>query len=196
MKLQRAYDRTLRTQQAARAEERVLGEAERLFATLAFDRVTLGAVARAASVTIPTLQRRFGNKEGLFGACASRVRARVEGQRGGPPGVSVKECIRNLVAHYEREGAMLWHLLRQEAEVPLLRSPLAEGRATHRAWVKRVFARPIARVERPQRRARVDALVAVTDLFVWKLLRVDLGRSRPEVEALLIKLAAAAARGT
>ncbi|MEO6775098.1 MAG: helix-turn-helix domain-containing protein [Kofleriaceae bacterium] len=170
-------------------------KAERLFATEPFDRVTLDAVAHAAEVTIPTLQRRFGNKEGLFAACAARVTERIEQQRSAPPVGNIKGCLSEHLAHYEREGAMMWHLLRQEADVPLLRTSLAAGRAMHRAWVKAVFARSIARIDARKRRARVDALVAVTDLFVWKLLRIDLGRTASEVEALMCAMADAVAGG-
>lgn len=195
MKRRRAYDRTLRAKKAAETEAGIIVEAERLFATQPFDRVTLGAVAEAAGVTIPTLQRRFGNKEGLFAACGAVVVARVERQRGAPPVGDVTACIHELVEHYEREGAMMWNLLRQESDVPLLQALLAEGRAKHRAWVGHVFAEAVARVEGRTRRARVDALVAATDLFVWKLLRVDLGRSRAEVEARMLAMAQAIAAG-
>ena len=189
----RPYDRASRERKAEETAERVLREAIRLFATEPFDRVTLGAVAAAAEVTIPTLQRRFGNKEGLFAACASLVAKRVERQRGTPPLGNMKECIDQHVAHYELEGAMMWHLLRQEVDVPLLRAPLAAGRAVHRAWVETVFADAIARVSARNRRARIDALAAVTDLLVWKLLRVDLGRSAVEVAALMRTMADAVA---
>lgn len=194
MKGRRTYDGTSRAQKAEQTAERVLLEAVRLFATEPFDRVTLASVAEAAGVTIPTLQRRFGNKEGLFAACAALVAARVERQRGDPPVGSITKCIGEHIAHYEREGAMMWHLLRQEADVPLLREPLAAGRALHRAWVETVFAESIGRTAGRQRRARVDALVAATDLFVWKLLRLDLGRSAAEVTALMCTMAEAIAR--
>ena len=193
MTKRRAYDRTLRAQKASENEARILVEAERLFATQPFDRVTLGEVAKAAGVTIPTLQRRFGNKEGLFAACGAVVAARTEGQRGAPPVGNVSACIHELIEHYEREGAMIWHLLRQESDVPLLQVLLAGGRARHREWVEVVFAEAVGRGDRRKRRARVDAIVAVTDLFVWKLLRIDLGRSRNEVEALLSTMAEAVA---
>ncbi len=191
MKSRRSYDGASRAQKAERTAERVLLEAVRLFATEPFDRVTLASVAEAAGVTIPTLQRGFGNKEGLFAACASLVAARVEGERGDPPVGSITKCIGEHVAHYEHEGATMWHLLRQEADVPLLRAPLAAGRALHRAWVETVFAESIARTSGRKRRARVDALVAVTDLFVWKLLRLDVGRSAAEVSALMCTMAEA-----
>jgi AcrR family transcriptional regulator len=195
IKLRRDYNQTVRAQNVASTGERILEKAERLFSTRPFERVSLAEVARAADVTIPTLQRRFGNKDGLFAAIGTRVRARIHQQRGTPPLDDVHACIVQLVAHYELEGRMMWHLLRQEADVPLLRPALQEGRKTHRIWVESVFAPFLERIDGQARRALVDALVAVTDVFTWKLLRLDLGRSRGEVESFMIATAAAVAGG-
>jgi len=194
--MRRGYEQTVRAQQTAEREERLLTEAERLFAGEPFARVTLAAVAEAAGVTIPTVQRRFGNKEGLFAAVAERLRARVAAQRGAPPVADRRACVAQLVAHYELEGRLVWHLLRQEDDVPLLAEALPEARRLHRAWVERVWAEAIARRRTPAARRRVtDALVAATDLFVWKLLRVDLGRGAAEVEATMAAMAEAVAEG-
>jgi AcrR family transcriptional regulator len=193
--MQRSYLQTRRAQQTVEREERVLDEAERLFATQPFDRVTLQAVARAAGVTVPTLQRRFGNKEGLFHAWGQRLRERVAGQRGAPPVGDLRRCITELVQHYELEGRFVWHLLRQEDDIPLLKHGLDIGRGFHRQWVEQVFAHAIARRAPAERRALVDALVAATDLFVWKLLRLDLGRSRAELEAIMMATTQAIAGG-
>lgn len=185
MKEGRGYQQTLRAQKAQDNEARILTEAERLFATERFDRVTLDAVAKAAGVTIPTIQRRFGNKEGLLAACADAMRPRILAQRVVPAGGDLAVAMRHLVDHYEKEGRMVWHFLRQADDVPLLHDGLAEGRRVHRAWVEAVFGAGDP--------ARTDALVAVTDLFVWKLLRVDLGRRRAEVEDRMIAMARAVA---
>jgi AcrR family transcriptional regulator len=175
MKSGRAYEQTLRAQKVHETEARLLEVAERLFARERFDRVTLDAVAREAGVTVPTVQRRFGNKEGLFLACAEVARARIAAQRPTDVACSRREAMGRLIDHYEAEGAMVWHLLRQEDDVPALREGLADGRRYHRAWVEAVFGGS-------DDVARIDALVAATDLFVWKLLRLDLGRTRTQVE--------------
>lgn len=188
MKSERAYTQTLRAQKSLETETRVLDEAERLFATELFDRVTLDAVARAAGVTIPTVQRRFGNKEGLFAAYGERMRARVRAQRGAPPTDDVAGAMRELISHYEAEGRLVWHLVRQELDVPFLKVATDEGRATHRAWVTTVFGKDRSRAE-------IDALVAVTDLFTWKLLRLDLGRPRADVERTMLAMARAVSAG-
>jgi AcrR family transcriptional regulator len=193
VKSARRYRQQLRAQQAEETAERVLDAAEQLFAREAFDRVSLATVAEASGVSIPTLQRRFGNKEGLVAAVGARVRARVEGQRSTRG--SVKADLDALVRHYELEGPMVWHLLRQEPEVPTFKAALDGGRALHRAWVEQVFSKVLRRLTGPARARRVDALVAATDLYVWKLLRIDLGRSRAAVTRTMRVLADAAARG-
>jgi hypothetical protein len=35
----------------------------------------------------------------------------------------------------------------------------------------------------------VDAVVAATDIYIWKLIRLDLGRSRDQTEAVIARLA-------
>jgi AcrR family transcriptional regulator len=178
---------------AADTSTRILEVAERLFASQPFDRVTLAAVAKGAGVTIPTLQRKYRNKEGLFAAVGAVVRERVRGQRGEAPRGDVSAAVRQLVAHYEAEGPLVWHLLRQEADVSSLAAPLEAGRRVHRDWVEAAFAHALDGVSGSRRAARVDALVAATDLYLWKLLRLDLGRSRAEVEKTLIAMATAVA---
>jgi len=194
MKIGRPYQQTARAQKTAESLERILDEAEALFFSEPFDRVTLDAVARAAGVSIPTLQRNFGNKEGLFAAVGARMRARVEAERRPPPG-DIKGALRALLDHYERDGRTMWHLLRQEADVPLLHAGLDEARGVHRAWVGEVFARSLEALKGAERERRLDALVAATDLYVWKLLRVDLGRTRQQVGRSMTAMALAVAGG-
>lgn len=187
MKPARHYEQTLRAQKAWETEVRLLEAAEGLFAREPFDRVGLEAVARAAGVTVPTVQRRFGNKEGLFLACVDVIRARVLAQRPAPVACDRRGAVHQLIDHYEAEGRMLWNLLRQEDDVPALKEGLAEARRFHRAWVEAAFGGGDDR--------RTDALVAATDFFIWKLLRLDLGREREEVEQTMVRLVDAIAGG-
>lgn len=194
MKSGRAYHQTLRAQKAADTEARILEVAEQVFSRELFDRVSLANLAAAAGVSIPTLQRRFGNKEGLFAAAGEQVRARVRAQRQPPPG-DVDGALEVLLDHYEREGHMVWHLLKQEVDVPLLHTALEEGRKLHREWVETVFAPALIDLEGAPRRRKVDALVAATDVYLWKLLRIDLGRSRDQVALTLKSMAHAVVNG-
>lgn len=176
----RAYVQKTRASRARETTRRILEEAERLFAAEPFDRVTFEAVARSADVSVPTIQRRYGNKEGLIAAVVERVSERVREQRAAPPPGDVRASLRQLVDHYEAEGRMVWHLLRQEQEVPALAALLTGGRRLHREWVQEAFE--------VKGKDLLDALVAATDVFTWKLLRLDLGRSRKDVERVMARL--------
>ena len=80
---------------------------------------------------------------------------------------------------------LVLNLLAQEGGGEAVPHEAAEaGRAYHRAWVVRCFG-PWAQEPDPQ---VVDALVAATDLYVWKLLRLDLGRTRRATEAVVARL--------
>lgn len=191
--MSRTYDSSWRRQQAEGTSERVLDAAERLFSREPYDRVTLSGVAKAAGVAVPTVQRKFGDKEGLFAAWGERWSRRVASQRGLVPVQDVPAALAQLVGHYETEGALVWHLLRQEADVPALRAGLPQARAVHRAWVQGAFGHLLRGLRGRAREARVDALVAATDLFTWKLLRLDLGRSKEQVESTLMAMVQAIA---
>lgn len=194
MKSSRPYTQRLRAQRAAENEERVLDAAEELFGAVAFDHVSLAAIAARAGVSVPTVQRRFGSKEGVFEAAGERVRVRVMRQREQPRDGSSADALERLLEHYEADGDLMWHLLRQEAELAPIRRVLVRARALHRAWVEAVFATAIERCTGDARRRRIDALVAATDLFVWKLLRRDLGRSKAETRQVMLGVALAVAR--
>ena len=176
----RTYTQRVRAEQAEDASARILEAAERLFSREPLDHVTLDTIAREAGVSVPTLQRRHGSKEGIFWAVAEHVKDRIASQRAQPVLGATDANLAKLVTHYELEGRTVWHLLRQEEDSPLLASALTEARALHRRWVEAAFGKGT--------RERTDALVAATDLFLWKLLRLDLGRSERAVIAVMTRL--------
>ena len=181
----RAYDNTKRARDAARTKERIVAATEALLAVGPIGDVTLQAIAAGAEVTVQTVLRHMGSRDGCFAAVGERMGARVEAQRGGTEPGDVDAAIAALIAHYEAEGRLVLNLLAQEGGGEAVPHEAAEaGRAYHRAWVVRCFG-PWAQEPDPQ---VVDALVAATDLYVWKLLRLDLGRTRRATEAVVARL--------
>ena len=79
---------------------------------------------------------------------------------------------------------MNWRMLRQEHRTPILHERLVQGRAVHREWIEETFAPYLPRRGRARERL-VLQLFAATDLYAWKLLRVDLDIPRSEVERLI-----------
>lgn len=175
----RAYDMTRRARRAAETGERIAEVTERLLAERPVEAVTLQGIAEGAGVSVQTVLRHMGSRDGCFEAAKERVRARIEARRGTPPG-DLDRAIGELLVHYESEGRLVLNLLAQESSHPLAREASMEGRAYHRAWVARCFGE--------LDEVTLDALVSATDLYVWKLLRLDLGRSPEATAAVVIRL--------
>jgi len=66
-------------------------------------------------------------------------------------------------------------MLAVEERVPVVRPLMTQGRVGHEAWVKHVFAAALSGLRRKARSRRIAQLVAVTDVYAWKLLRRDKG---------------------
>ena len=152
-----------------------------------FDEITLEQVAQRAGVTIRTVIRRFSGKEGLLEAFVENFKRKVTSVRSPVPG-DVPATVRHLMAVYEEWGDSVIRNLAQEQRHPALTPLLDMGRAGHRALTTDSFAPWLDRLPEPERRRTIDALVIVTDVYSWKLLRRDMRRSRKETEILLRKL--------
>jgi len=192
----REYRMGARAEAAAATGERILDEAVRLFWESPGADVSLDAVARGAGVTRQTVIRRFGGKEGLMAAAAAREAQRVRDQRGTAPVGDVAAAVSVLVEHYERDGERVLRLLAEEGRSPAVAELAESGRRLHREWCAEVFAPALVRVTGAERRTRLAQVVAVCDVYVWKLLRLDSGLSRKHTELALVGLLAPIVEGS
>lgn len=184
----RPYRMVARAASAAATGERILDAAVEVFWELPGEQVSLDEVARRAGVTVQTVIRRFGGRDGLFAAAAERELKRVRAQRDEAPAGDVAGAVRVLVDHYDALGDRVVRLLAEEERVPLLCEMADRGRDYHRDWCARVFASALEGREGVKRRRRLAQLVAVCDVYVWKLLRRDAGLSRRQTELALVEL--------
>lgn len=187
----RPYRMSLRAKGVAENERRILESAQRLFLERPYDQVRLEDVAAAAGVSAPTVIHRFGSKEALVLASARAGSERVRQQRGEVLAGDLAGAIANLVEHYEEWGDPVVHLLSQEAAVPTIRQVTDDGRALHVEWVERTFSRWLSQLPAGRRRRRLAQLVALMDVFVWKILRRDRGLGRAETEAAMLEMVSA-----
>jgi hypothetical protein len=121
-------------------------------------------------------------------SAAEREAERVGRQRGEAPVGDPARAVGVLVDHYEAMGDRVLRLLAEEERVPRLREIADRGRLVHREWCARVFAPVLAGRAGVERRRRLAQLVAICDVYTWKLLRRDAGLSRRQTELALVEL--------
>jgi AcrR family transcriptional regulator len=189
----RPYRMGARAEAAARTGERILAAAVDLWRERSLDEITLQAIAERAGVSVQTVIRRYGSRDGVVAACVEDDAADVRMERGRAPVGDVGRALAILMRHYERDGDAVLRTLALEGRVPAADAVAAAGRASHRDWCARVFAPFLPEPGEGGFEARLDAFVAVTDVYLWKLLRRDLGRSAEATERTVSALLAALA---
>src|SRR5215470_12336753 len=95
-----------------------------------FDEITLDRVAEDAGVTVQTVVRRFGGKEGLLSNAVETMGPQINAQRAAPPG-DIDRLIENLIGDYEKTGDAVIRLLALEPRHPALKKILDFGRREH-----------------------------------------------------------------
>ncbi len=187
MKAQRPYSMSTRSTSVARTKGRILNAVLELSTEKLSVEIVLADVAARSGVTVQTILRHFGSREGLFDATVSFATAEVVAEREAPVG-DISAAVRVIVDHYEARGDWVLSLLGQESSDARIRGITTNGKEVHRRWVQTVFE-PYLRTQQPGLRSEaVDLLVVATDVYAWKLIRRDAGRSRDETEHRIVRL--------
>lgn len=181
----RPYRMKARAESAARTARAILDATAELWHQRPLDDITLQAIADRAGVSVQTVLRKFDSKKGVFDACIERESAAIGAERNRTPEGDVGAALDTLLPHYERDGDAVVRTLRLEDRLEAARSITRRGRSAHRQWCARVFAPFLPSPDEDGYRRRLDAFVAATDVYLWKLLRRDLNRSRAETRAAL-----------
>jgi AcrR family transcriptional regulator len=184
----RAYRMVARAASSAATGERILDAAVEAFWERPGEQVSLDEVARRAGVSVQTVIRRFGGRDGLLAAAVVRESRRVETERDPAAVTDARGAVGQLVTHYEAMGDRVLAMLAEETRTPALREVAGSGRRFHRTWCEAVFAATLANLAGETRERRLAQLVAVCDVYTWKLLRRDAGLSRHQAELALLEL--------
>ena len=129
---------------------------------------------------------RFATKENLFLEFMARfhdelgaIRARLAAAR--------RSAVRVVPRQYELMGDANVSVLGLEHRLPALAQVSRTGRDRHRQWIEDVFGEQLPADPRA-RHTVVAAVYAATDVYVWKLLRRDLGNSLAETTRVMERL--------
>ncbi|MCJ2053794.1 TetR/AcrR family transcriptional regulator [Methylobacterium sp. J-070] len=184
----RPYRQVARAAATDRLQQRIVEVFFDFMLTTYLDDITLDAVAAAAGTTRQTVIRMFGGKEKLVAVAWHSAKTRILSTRVVPPKATTAQIAQALVKDYESTGDMLVRFLSQEDRYPDIGAMLNVGRNGHRTWIAETFADHLDGLSDALRERRIDQLVAVTDLYVWKLFRRDFGRDADDVADLIAGL--------
>ena len=184
----RPYRQVARERSQQQTREALLNAADEELADGRWTRASLESVAAKAGVSKQTALRHFGSKDGLLEAAIRRASEIVRRERAQTPAGDVPGAVQNLVTHYERWGDMVLRVLAEEHRSALIRKLTDRGREVHYEWVERTFEAELAVLSAPARRLRKAQLVAVCDIYVWKLFRHDMRLGVAETEAAMTEI--------
>ena len=128
-----------RAEQVARNNQKIMDAMASLWLKVPISELTLDKVAENSGVTVRTILRKFGTKEGLLKACMENegerfTRKRMQVTPGDLPGI-----LSALLEEYEHMGDALIRTLTVEYEYPSTRELLKKARMVHREWCIKVF---------------------------------------------------------
>lgn len=181
---------TVRAASTATTGERIIDAAVEVFWEQLSDEIRLEDVAERAGVTVQTVIRRFGGRQGLLIAAIQREAERVRRQRGSVARGDVAGAVTNLVEHYEELGDRVIRLLSEETRNPALAAIAETGRETHREWCRHVFGPFLAGMTNTARYRRLAQIVAICDVYTWSLLRRQGNLSRAQTEIAIVEMLA------
>jgi AcrR family transcriptional regulator len=186
----RAYRQALRAQQADANGERIVAACAALITSVRrITDITLDDVARKSGVTVRTVLRRFGSRDGAFEAAFARIESDLKRLRVVTPPGDVDAALASLISQYEQMGDLNIRALEAEDQLPLVHRSLETGRRYHREWLAETFTPHLAGLSAKEKAQRLIALYAATDIYVWKLLRRDLkldrGATRIAIDAMV-----------
>lgn len=181
----RAYHMRARAESAAETGHKIILATVALWREKSLDDITLQEVADRAGVTVQTVIRRFGSKEGLIEACIVAGAPGVRDDQDDVPVGDIEQAVDYILAHYEQDGRAVLRTLALEDTLPAAKRLAVHGREMHRAWCARVFAPYLPSENSRDYAVRLDAYVAVTDLYLWKVIRLDLGRTAEQTRQVL-----------
>lgn len=187
----RDYQQTTRAEAAEASTRRIIEAFLKRAETEWFDKIKLDDIAADAGVTVQTVVRKFGSKMGLLEVAHKHMGESVAVRRVVIPG-DLDSAIDALTRDYEEAGPLVLRLLDQEQMHPVLKPTLEVGRQGHRDWLNETFAERLKTLTPARRQATLDALVVAADIYVWKLMRLDMGRSIPAYKQIVRQMILAA----
>lgn len=183
----RPYEQRARAAQTLATRARILDSAYALLLAQPFDDITLDAVAEGARVSVQTVLRHVGSKEGLLTAGAEQWMAEEATRRNPVPG-DIESIARVLAERYEELGAATLRMIALGDRLPLVAELIEGVRQRHRQWLEQMFEPWLGVRPQDERARRIAQLFAATEIYVWISWRQSLSLSAVQAEQCLREL--------
>jgi AcrR family transcriptional regulator len=179
MKIQEnTYNNTNRRLKAEETKLSIVKALGLLWTQYSINEITLDMIAEEANVTKRTILRKFGSKEGLMNESLSYDPAEISAERDQAKAGDIDDILNTLLSNYEHIGDAAIRTINLESELEIARRIGTKGRMQHYNWCKRVFAPFLPDSESPYFEIQLTSFIAVTEIYLWKLMRKDLKMSR------------------
>jgi AcrR family transcriptional regulator len=187
LKTSRKYEMSVRAKAAEKTSDEIIRVVGELWMKYSIHEITLQMVAKNTGVTVMTILRKFGSKEGLFDAAIRADTAGIQDVRKESQAGNINQAISILMKEYEYAGPAVIRTLAVENDLPVAAKILKKGRELHKEWCQRIFTQYLPESNDKEYEITLGAFYAATDVYKWKLLRNDLRYSEEETEKIFIK---------
>lgn len=187
-KPKRCYNMQVRAKKVSDNEVRILKSIFGLWEKLSIHEITLEMVAKDSGVTVRTILRKFGSKEGLIEACVEKDISNIKKDRDTAAVGDYPQVLKILLKDYERIGDAIIRTLAVEQELPIAKKILDNGRAYHREWCEKVFSPFLPDQDASDYESKLLSFITATEFYLWKLLRRDLNKSQEATFAVFKSL--------
>ena len=184
----RNYSMARRARMASESTEMIIHAVGELWKSGSLNEITLEAVAERSGVTVRTILRKFGSREGLLEASIQQEAARIGNERGEAPMGDLEGIVDSLLRSYEEMGEAGIRTIYAEPDLEIARVIGERGRQTHREWCIRVFEPYLPAPDAEAYEIRLAAFISVTEIYLWKLLRKDLGFTPDKTKKVFIEM--------
>ena len=179
----RVYRQGIRAELAAQTAEQILDAAQQLVGELWLDELTLEHIAEPAGVTVKTIMRRFGSRDGVIQAMIDRFDEQLMKPRLPlPTPGDVSGAIAILVDYMEEWAEFALRLISQQMRYDFMDRIVKRGLQDHRRWVAAALKPRLHAFSSAEREQVILELVHNMGGQTWKFFRRDLGYSRRRTE--------------
>ncbi len=186
--VKRAYELGKRAETAKQNDAAIHAACVGLWHDIPLADITLEKVAELAKVSVRTILRKFGSKDGLLKACIEQEAARIMAARDEAKPSNQEQAINILLHHYDAEGDAILRALSAETSLSLAQDIVSAGREYHRNWCARLFKPALPEPSTASYELELAAYIATTDIYMWKLLRRDQKLDHAQCKAVMLRM--------